>query len=195
MPNWVKNRITYGNDACRQWIETNMINEQGEFDFEKVLPMPEILKHTRSGFRKFDGVEHCVWYSGLDGERPFTQDEQTELIEKYGYLDWYEWSIANWGTKWNTGRTVCDSGAVEFETAWSFPEGVFNKMLELMPVEAKNFVWEYADENIGYNLGSISVNDGVPVEQEISEPRRFAVELRGYDYDQWLAEMERYYNE
>lgn len=49
--------------------------------------------------------------------------------EKYGYPSWYEWSIDNWGTKWDTeieedsyslsedGKTV----SMSFDTAWGPP--------------------------------------------------------------------------
>ena len=50
------------------------------------------------------------------------------MIEKYGYNDWYSWSLANWGTKWNiepedvTVEASIDCFAVvEFDTAWSSP--------------------------------------------------------------------------
>lgn len=56
-----------------------------------------------------------------------------QAIVETGYPTWYQWSIANWGTKWGAydfedrergkGRFV-----FKFETAWSFPEPVFRKL-------------------------------------------------------------------
>ena len=55
-----------------------------------------------------------------------------------GYPGWYEWSCANWGTKWGAyeykershepGRFV-----FEFQTAWSPPRPIFNKAAEIWP--------------------------------------------------------------
>lgn len=55
-----------------------------------------------------------------------------------GYQDWYEWSIHNWGTKWDAGSTelLLRSDVqieLEFNTAWSFPYPVFEALTEAFP--------------------------------------------------------------
>lgn len=59
-------------------------------------------------------------------------------IQNHGSKDWYDWSIANWGTKWNAYACVIEqdeptilSGC--FETAWSPPEPVFRAIAEQFP--------------------------------------------------------------
>ena len=48
-------------------------------------------------------------------------------LEKYGFQDWYNWSIHNWGTKWDACNSHIESDDedyifITFDTAWSPPE-------------------------------------------------------------------------
>lgn len=48
------------------------------------------------------------------------------LYEKYGYFNWYNWSIDNWGVKWNASDTyVIDENTISFDTPWGSPEPIF----------------------------------------------------------------------
>lgn len=77
----------------------------------------------------------------LEAEKPeFLAKGRKALaaIVETGYPSWYEWSIANWGTKWNAydydERSRGDGRFVfKFNTAWSFPEPVFRKLATLYP--------------------------------------------------------------
>lgn len=72
--------------------------------------------------------------------------------KKYGYVDWYEWSTSNWGTKWNASDTEVfeEAGVIEFQTAWAKPHGVFLELAKHTPIRV-----EYADEDLGNNCGII----------------------------------------
>lgn len=53
-----------------------------------------------------------------------------------GYWGWYDWSIANWGTKWGAYGFViqCEEPLVfKFETAWDFPLPVFEAIAARFP--------------------------------------------------------------
>lgn len=90
MPNHVTNKLTiYGDEnkikECLSaikgiWKDYPKENNR-RIDFNKIIPMPEEIKNTQSPNRD--------------------EKQAKELIKKYGYADWYDWSIANWGTKWN----------------------------------------------------------------------------------------------
>ena len=59
-------------------------------------------------------------------------------IVETGYPDWYEWSCANWGTKWNSyGFGIDESGDgflnFHFDTAWSFPTLIFEMLATMFP--------------------------------------------------------------
>ena len=65
--------------------------------------------------------------------------------------DWYEWNIANWGTKWDIGSdngevhglnpTIVDNEAtMSFDSAWSPPIGLYERLHNLgFSVEATYF--------------------------------------------------------
>lgn len=79
-----------------------------------------------------------VW---LAAERPAALEKGRQClraIAETGYPDWYQWSIANWGTKWGAydyaERERGDGRFVfKFETAWSFPEPVFRQLATMYP--------------------------------------------------------------
>jgi hypothetical protein len=60
------------------------------------------------------------------------------MVAKYGYSNWYDWSVANWGVKWDAS---CEDGAiieqnenlikVGFDTAWGAPIEFYREMEEL----------------------------------------------------------------
>ncbi|HKD36266.1 MAG TPA: hypothetical protein VKB78_05680, partial [Pirellulales bacterium] len=55
-------------------------------------------------------------------------------IGKYRALMWHEWCSDHWGTKWNAydaGVTNNEDGSlhVNFDTAWSFPFPIFEKLV------------------------------------------------------------------
>lgn len=68
--------------------------------------------------------------------------EEAEICGKAkaetGYSDWYDWSVAKWGTKWNSygyeERTRSPGEfSFRFDTAWSFPEPVFMTLTDMFP--------------------------------------------------------------
>ncbi|MDE8035217.1 hypothetical protein OQ257_08575 [Actinobacillus equuli subsp. equuli] len=61
-------------------------------------------------------------------------------LAKYGYTDWYNWSCANWGCKWNVCEDSCSpcfnpDGSIDcfFDTAWNPPEAWFSALCEAFP--------------------------------------------------------------
>lgn len=53
-----------------------------------------------------------------------------ENFEKYGYINWYEWSIEHWGTKWNAYDCVAnhDENTIKFDTAWNYPSRLIDRL-------------------------------------------------------------------
>lgn len=139
MPNHVYNRIIV---PIEDGARLKKISEVGICEY--FIPMPEELKDTKS-----------------------PSEPNDELIQKYGYSDWYGWAVAHWGTKWNSydneyeeGIFLVDSqkGAMySFTTAWSPPAPI----MELFREEFKNFLYEW-DEEQGYGQ-DVEVVDGVIV--------------------------------
>lgn len=108
-------------------------------------------------------------------------------IREYGVATWYDWSVANWGTKWNaygydehTDHSVCDG--LCFQTAWSAPQPVIKRLSELFPSVTLKHQW--ADEDIGMNCGEQSYLNGEIIDwfaPEGVEATEFALKLWDYD--------------
>lgn len=119
MPNWCNNSITLRHDdpamIDRAMNSTGLLME--------FLPTPQELIDTVSGWPAED-------------KRAAHEAQQTANIEKYGYKDWYDWNVANWGTKWdfeldNKDRDDPNTMTASFDSAWSPPITAYERLLEL----------------------------------------------------------------
>lgn len=109
-------------------------------------------------------------------------------IIKYGFPTWYEWRIANWGTKWNAFDTeILSNDEVKFQTAWNCPEEIFKALSNIY--EDVEIVVNYADKDIGNNCGRICFLNGEVIEYIDKEGDiDFALGLRGIsrkEYNEW----------
>lgn len=61
-----------------------------------------------------------------------------ECLKEFGFSDWYDWTIVNWGTKWNSHNVYADvtthgdktTLSLAMETAWSVPIPILNHIKE-----------------------------------------------------------------
>lgn len=159
MPNWVHNNVSFGTPKILKECLTKYEDDKGKyFDFNKVVPMPKELS---------------------DYDAPnYDEKIANEMVKKYGSPDWYHWRLDNWGTKWIPSNTeLLSEYDLEFDTAWSTPEVIFQKLSEKYHTSV--YV-EYADEDLGYNCGSLRYVDGVLVEQTEGD-FDFACNVWGFD--------------
>jgi hypothetical protein len=89
-------------------------------------------------------------------------------LEKYGSMDWYDWAVDNWGTKWNSysyGEDRLGGGCWEFkfDTAWSTPDPIFDALFQEFPT--LRFEIAYFDE--GWNFAGTLVKKAGCVAQEV----------------------------
>ena len=161
MPNWTSNRIYVDGDPAdiREFLEAVKWEDQ-LYDFNRIIPRPEILNHTGSGHREIGGKKVESWYILKHAKyeppqekeivRLFTPEEEAEL-EVIGHRDWYSWSVANWGTKWNASHVQVDEGPgyveIAFDTAWSPPLPVLRKMVAMFPKLAFDCRWRHEDDS------------------------------------------------
>ena len=173
MPNWCTNRVEIvGEEVELDQIE-DMLTERDEEDderrvtFAKLIPMPEILHRTADGSTKIDNVLVRTWmaYEDDDGnriDRLPTEEEAAELRE-IGHASWYSWAMVNWGTKWDACETVSidrdgDTLRLVFDTAWSPPQPVLDKVKEVWPNVDIEGYWEEEGGGSGA-LGAGPSND------------------------------------
>ena len=82
-----------------------------------------------------------------------------ENVKKYGFQDWYQWSIGNWGTKWNASSVEVSENSeysvnIYFETAWSPPDGWYRMLFKKFPnLRFKARITEESDAYMGYIVG------------------------------------------
>lgn len=152
MPNWSHNHLTLtGPDDVLPAVRTLMAGDNGAIDFNSIVPMPPILMRVPSPVSRFDDgqPEHLRHIAinmtkeefeasnpdettralaenfGIYPTRAMTHDEYEEYV-KANSPSWYDWSIQNWGTKWNAGSITGweaspGSCRIHFHTAWSAP--------------------------------------------------------------------------
>jgi hypothetical protein len=70
-----------------------------------------------------------------DAEQKKLEDQTKANLEKYGYGNWYDYCVAEWGTKWDVGcegsTDVHPDGKMlhtYFDSAWSPPIGAYEKL-------------------------------------------------------------------
>ena len=240
MANHIKN-ILYFNKKQYPNIFEELLDSNGNFDFNKIISMPDslrlvagslegiaiqyalmkneeskdkdlkILENTRTDFygnylRKYCAEKKDKEYleeqnkkfkeSLLKNDSPF--DDYSETYEKYnikdlndlgklylknlkdyGFINWYDWCIENWGTKWNAYEqqhfSIRYDNVIIFETAWSYPKPIIEKL-----AKKYDFNFKYADEDIGNNCGKIAFADGEAIVFDIKDTYGFAKRVWKY---------------
>ena len=79
-------------------------------------------------------------------------------LVNYGVIDWYEWSIKNWGTKWNASETEINDNEIIFETPWDPVPDIIKKLSKDYP--NVRFECSYADEQVCVYCGEMAFENG-----------------------------------
>ena len=121
MPNWCNNGITLRH-ADPAMIDRVIKGKEGLL--MEFLPTPKPLMETMAGS-----------FGDTDKQRELELKEQ-ENFRIYGAKNWYDWNIANWGTKWdfaleNVERQDANTVTAAFDSAWAPPIGAYEKLMEL----------------------------------------------------------------
>ena len=169
-------RTDHGLKAYREFIE---VYTAGRSYNEALKALENIPTESENAFlRQRTDIKRDEWELGKTA---------WQNIQKYGAPTWYEWSITNWGTKWNaygyeegTDYSACDE--LTFQTAWSAPHPILRKLSEMFPEIVFKHRW--ADEDIGMNCGERFYLGGEKIDEFIPEGIRateFALEVWDYD--------------
>ena len=144
MPNWCGNILNICGpsadvngfiEACKVRYENKETHEEWTI-IESLYPIPDSLKNLTARF-------------GIIAEDDPDKEIKEKNLEMYGYVDWYEWCIANWGTKWPDCHThkvfetdcipyeptpcVLKKVMFRFDSAWSPPVEAFNAIALMFP--------------------------------------------------------------
>jgi hypothetical protein len=117
------NRIELSHSDPAMIVRAKAAAERGEF-LQEFIPCPQELRDTIAG-------------SSGDADEQRRIVEQTQLnIKNHGYGNWYDFCVAQWGTKWDikadNGVEELDAGGIEFtfESAWAPPIAAYERLIE-----------------------------------------------------------------
>lgn len=122
MANWCSNYVSItASEELQKKIVTFVRSDKSDFDFEKIIPMPENI------------------YRGNLGP------EEEKL---YGKNNWYDWSLEHWGTKRNAEVVSVSPAHYVLGTAWAPCRPVIAELARLFP--AARIAHRYKEEGWGF---------------------------------------------
>lgn len=188
MPNWCNNvvEISHEDPAMMQRVKTSYLN--GSF-LNEFIPVPKDLSITAGNVGEKGSPEQIL------------HEKQVESnIKKYGYSDWYNYCVNEWGTKWDIGGNdgvITENGneiILSFDSAWAPPCVAYEKLVEMgfsvrayydEPGMAFCGVWEDGIDDY-YEYSDMSSDD---VENMLPEPLNEMFNI-SENMAEWEAENE-----
>ena len=144
MPNWCENNLTITH-TDPELIKKAADGFRGSGFLSAFMPIPQALQDTIAGSYA-DPVEQAA-----------LEAKEKANIAEYGYKNWYDWSIANWGPKWDISEeepTVSEDGltlTVGFQSALSPPIGFYNLFCSIWNI-ARRDKFKYHDWYYFWNI-------------------------------------------
>ena len=122
MPNWCNNSVEiYHEDPAMIERVRTAFNDGRLLD--EFIPVPQALRDTVSG-------------SMGEDKRAEHEAQQAANVEKYGYANWYDFCVNEWGTKWDIGadgnpaQDFPGGLSLGFDSAWAPPCAAYEKLTE-----------------------------------------------------------------
>ena len=120
MPNGCNNCQGLGQDNPEQ-ITRVIEAAQADRLMSEFVPCPQPLMDAAEGW-----TSDAVAQAKMDALR-------NANLAAYGFASWYDWSIANWGCKWDVNDVVVDRNDANhvhltFDSAWSPPIEFYEKL-------------------------------------------------------------------
>ena len=189
MPNWCNNSVEiYHADPAMIERVRKGFNDGGLLS--ELLPCPQELTETVSG-------------SMGEDKRAEHEAQQAANVEKYGYANWYDFCVNEWGTKWDVGadgnpaQDTPGGLMLGFESAWSPPIGAYEKLTEMgfriramyyEPGMAFAGIWEEgSDDYYDYGgLDSAGIAEQLPVELD----EAFGISASAAEWEEENQEIE-----
>lgn len=182
MPNHVTNILTVEEGDDKHLQSLLGTNDEGKtiIDFNQVIEMPDYLMQNEDLNMISEQIAKCVFNNLPRIQTAFTPEQVDEHFTgqaaqilknliKGGSTSWYDWSIDNWGTKWNAYSQHISEDTLEFDTAWSTPIPIFIVLSRKHP--ETTFKLMYADEDFGNNCGILKFKDGEVVFSRLADKK------------------------
>lgn len=125
MPNYCSNVVTFRHQDP-EMIRRVVDGYASDGLFAEFHPIPDRLVNTMAGSYGFD-----------DPRQAELEAQEQANIADFGYKNWYDWAVDNWGTKWDVtqqhnGDAEMSDDQLEvrmsFDTAWSPPVAFYEEM-------------------------------------------------------------------
>jgi len=134
MPNWCNNTITISHPDMAMMKRVVKGYNQNKL-LSEFIPVPLELREGAMNTSELMKIRNWEYKKELDKVRE-------ELNKKYfGYKDWYDYCVSEWGTKWDIGRDTAPTLLIKdiknktitfsFDSAWSFPSGAYEKLVDM----------------------------------------------------------------
>lgn len=190
MPNWCSNNLTLEHDDPAMITRAKEALDRGEF-LNEFIPVPEELKNTMAGSY------------GDDAKQAELVAQTQRNVEKYGYGNWYDFCVGEWGTKWDVGGDGCTDihpgGRMlhtTFDSAWSPPVNAYAKLEALgFRVDAQfyesgmAYAGTYSDGNCDeINLEGMSADEVEQNYPDLDESFGISESMREYEDEEELTE-------
>lgn len=123
MPNWCNNVVHLRHDDVAQLERAREGFLQGRL-LQTFIPCPQDLLETIAGSY------------GDPEQQAELQLREAANLEKHGFRNWYDWSVAHWGTKWDVGSEHDTADITDgvltlaFDSAWSPPIEAYEQLIE-----------------------------------------------------------------
>ncbi len=202
MANYLRNQVIFSDREDIRPILEDLRREGkglGHIDFYKVNPVPlsygtEDNRLTLEAFERYNQYKKdCKSLFKPKAEQKWddywkhhTQQywrgkQAYNNKEKYGFATWDDWTDGNWGAKWQSYiPSQWERGnMLEFRTSWRGIPQIIEGISKRYPKETICYRW--ADENMAYNVGEITLKNGEIIGQNIPKEgsdKAFELSLR-----------------
>lgn len=176
------------------------------FSFTALLPTPPELRGLRAPASIVTQQERDTFLDAnamnnrMYGE-PITKKMSDDFKKRFGHNDWYNWNVANWGTKWDADVYHMESNLLTepnssevtlkvcFSTAWSPPTSWFNALCDILRNEEVSMEIRYAEAGMCF-AGTHYFNSGDrwDAEGRVYEVQDSTGSLITHDGNQWRNE-------
>jgi hypothetical protein len=123
MPNWCNNTVELSHENPEMMARAVKSFNDGSF-LNEFVPVPADLNIT-AGRESDENAQKAL------------EDKEKANLEKYGYANWYDYCVNEWGTKWDIEPyepvSLQEDGrlTMSVDSAWSPPTQAYEKLVDL----------------------------------------------------------------